>query len=32
MLLDHGLLGDGQAVILETKRLATRMLAARVAK
>ena len=32
MLLDHGLLGDGQVVILQPRRLATRMLAARVAR
>ncbi|MCX6997204.1 MAG: ATP-dependent helicase HrpB [Kiritimatiellaeota bacterium] len=32
MLLDHGLLGDGQAVILQPRRLATRLLAARVAR
>jgi ATP-dependent helicase HrpB len=31
MLLDHGLLGKGQVVILQPRRLATRMLAARVA-
>src|SRR5512146_3438639 len=31
MLLDHGLLGDGQVVILQPRRLATRLLAARVA-
>ena len=31
MLLDHGLLGEGQAVVLQPRRLATRMLAARVA-
>lgn len=31
MLLDHGLLGDGQVVVLQPRRLATRMLAARVA-
>lgn len=32
MLLDRGLLGDGQVVILQPRRLATRMLAARVAE
>ena len=31
MLLDHGLLGAGEAVVLQPRRLATRMLAARVA-
>lgn len=31
ILLDHGALGKGQAVILQPRRLATRMLAARVA-
>jgi ATP-dependent helicase HrpB len=31
MLLDHGLLGSGQVVVLQPRRLATRMLAARVA-
>jgi len=31
MLLDHGLLGDGEVVVLQPRRLATRMLAARVA-
>jgi ATP-dependent helicase HrpB len=31
MLLDHGLLGNGQVVILQPRRLATRLLAARVA-
>ena len=31
MLLDHGLLGKGQVVILQPRRLATRLLAARVA-
>jgi ATP-dependent helicase HrpB len=31
MLLDHGLLEDGQAVILQPRRLATRLLASRVA-
>ncbi len=31
MLLKHGLLGDGQVVILQPRRLATRLLAARVA-
>ncbi|MEY4388175.1 MAG: ATP-dependent helicase HrpB [Verrucomicrobiota bacterium] len=31
MLLDHGLLGAGQVVVLQPRRLATRMLAARVA-
>jgi len=32
MLLDHGLLGDGEVVVLQPRRLATRMLAARVAQ
>lgn len=32
ILRDHGLLGDGQVVILQPRRLATRMLAARVAQ
>src|SRR5262245_38793234 len=32
MLLKHGLLGDGQCVILQPRRLAARLLAARVAK
>jgi ATP-dependent helicase HrpB len=32
MLLRHGMLGDGQAVILQPRRLATRLLAARVAQ
>src|SRR5215471_8670357 len=31
MLFDHGLLGEGQVVILQPRRLATRLLAARVA-
>jgi ATP-dependent helicase HrpB len=31
MLLDHGMLGEGQVVILQPRRLATRLLAARVA-
>src|SRR4030081_3389718 len=31
ILLDHGLLGDGQVVILQPRRLATHLLAARVA-
>src|SRR5512140_604028 len=31
MLLGHGLLGEGQVVILQPRRLATRLLAARVA-
>jgi len=31
ILLDHGLLGDGQVVVLQPRRLATRLLAARVA-
>ena len=31
ILLDHGLLGDGQVVILQPRRLAARLLAARVA-
>ncbi len=30
-LLDHGLLGEGEVIILQPRRLATRMLAARVA-
>jgi len=32
MLLDHGLLGDGCVIILQPRRLPTRMLAARVAR
>src|SRR5437867_644088 len=32
MLLKHGLLGNGQVVILQPRRLATRLLAARVAR
>lgn len=32
MLLDHGLAGDGEIVVLQPRRLATRMLAARVAE
>jgi ATP-dependent helicase HrpB len=32
MLLDRGLLGDGQVVILQPRRLAARLLAARVAR
>jgi ATP-dependent helicase HrpB len=32
ILLNHGLLGDGQAVVLQPRRLATRMLATRVAE
>src|SRR5437899_9172328 len=32
MLLDHGLLGRGQVVILQPRRLAARLLAARVAR
>src|SRR5215475_5902681 len=32
MLLNHGLLGDGQVVILQPRRLAARLLAARVAQ
>ena len=32
MLSRHGMLGDGQVVILQPRRLATRLLAARVAK
>src|SRR5215470_7936644 len=32
MLLKHGLLGNGQAVILQPRRLAARLLASRVAK
>jgi ATP-dependent helicase HrpB len=31
ILLDHGLLGDGQVVVLQPRRLAARLLAARVA-
>ena len=31
MLLDHGLLGEATGVVLQPRRLATRMLAARVA-
>ncbi|HOX02409.1 MAG TPA: ATP-dependent helicase HrpB [Candidatus Paceibacterota bacterium] len=31
MLLDHGLLGDGMVIILQPRRLAARLLAARVA-
>src|SRR5436190_6232308 len=31
MLLNHGLLGNGQVVVLQPRRLATRLLAARVA-
>jgi ATP-dependent helicase HrpB len=31
ILLDHGILGDGEIVVLQPRRLATRMLAARVA-
>lgn len=31
MLLDHGVLGEGQVVVLQPRRLATRLLAARVA-
>jgi ATP-dependent helicase HrpB len=31
MLLEHGLLGDGQVVVLQPRRLAARLLAARVA-
>jgi ATP-dependent helicase HrpB len=31
ILLDHGLLGDGQVVILQPRRLATRLLSTRVA-
>src|SRR5690348_8668539 len=31
MLLNHGLLGDGQVVVLQPRRLATRLLAGRVA-
>src|SRR5947208_11212798 len=31
MLLDHGLLGSGQVVVLQPRRLAARLLAARVA-
>src|SRR5437762_10142145 len=31
ILLDRGLLGDGQVVVLQPRRLATRLLAARVA-
>src|ERR1035438_2135250 len=32
MLLKHGLLGDGQVVVLQPRRLATRLLAKRVAQ
>jgi ATP-dependent helicase HrpB len=32
MLLKHGLLGDGQVVVLQPRRLATRLLATRVAQ
>jgi ATP-dependent helicase HrpB len=32
MLLEHGLLGTGQVVVLQPRRLATRLLAARVAR
>jgi len=32
MLLNHGLLGSGQVVILQPRRLAARLLASRVAK
>ena len=32
MLLNHGLLGDGQVVILQPRRLAARLLASRVAQ
>jgi ATP-dependent helicase HrpB len=32
MLLRHGLLGDGQVVVLQPRRLATRLLASRVAQ
>jgi len=32
MLLDNGLLGEGEVVVLQPRRLATRMLAARVAQ
>jgi ATP-dependent helicase HrpB len=32
ILLENGLLGDGEAVVLQPRRLATRMLAARVAE
>ena len=32
MLLKHGLLGDGQVVVLQPRRLAARLLAARVAQ
>jgi ATP-dependent helicase HrpB len=32
MLLDHGLLREGQVVVLQPRRLATRLLAARVAR
>jgi len=31
IMLDHGLLGEGEVVVLQPRRLATRMLAARVA-
>ncbi len=32
MLLDHGLLGDGRVVVLQPRRIAARLLAARVAQ
>jgi ATP-dependent helicase HrpB len=32
MLLDGGVLGNGQVVVLQPRRLATRLLAARVAR
>ena len=32
MLLKHGLLGNGQVVVLQPRRLATRLLASRVAQ
>ena len=32
ILLDHGLLGDGEVVILQPRRLAARLLSARVAQ
>src|SRR5262249_59441004 len=32
LLLDHGVLGDGEVVVLQPRRLAARLLAARVAE
>ncbi len=32
IMLDHGLAGEGEIVVLQPRRLATRMLAARVAQ